>query len=1050
MDKYWIHKLRELKTALERHLFEKTRFELRRDRTSLQDLRIGQKLKREEEILSSQFAQLAEFATGIPADKFKFRLTQKSRYTHSTDGGLYFGPSALMDTAPFVAFNAEALFLSQESVKPAVEKPEQQGKPKPQQSLEEKLAEKYIATPLVSLSISHFTKLKPVNFDRQADKFATNITKIDKYINAVVNKFTLAEPAEPELPRFFIYEGEFVYLTRKGRWASVRTRILSQKDYFQHKDAPGILPARKLPQIEADSYLEPESAAEYITDDLAEPIASPSTDQGLGYFVPTRRLGKSTPTLIQPSPKAAPRKPAEFRPAIPILGSPEFTQDIINKTQAVDRPVGEINQAFVNRTGRKAERARAFAAVLRGRLTLPKSDPIRKAVVALLPSVEKIIRHSMTEESGTEDGLGEVERQFDQIVQAQVKTFRVASQTGGRSKVSPVLKAGKIASIITSPITDSLGVFEKFMPGKSGTITSMGLLATRAEKSTSGPEESESISEMIRSFSQSGSPSIEKEFEEIHKVGVPDATGKITKGTTAVLGKILSSIVKSRAKQVFPTIKPQLPGQLAASIQSAAKAQTGAKSAEGFSNVILQKVAAGGIAEQSASKFGDLLAPDKILSGLLQSREIRKKIGKLIKPADLGKLADDIVTAESLTKAKDKLPAGSKQASETMASILSAAKDSSGLGDILKPGKLGLSASRPEDMIAALASGVKSGKSALGKTRKLGTKLPKLFKKVLSIDEPADSAESVVGQLSERAGSLGQRANQAQSFAESIMGGASTRGIASSAASRAQSLLGTQSPVGALSSVVGRAAPGMAQAMRLPGAAQSSAASIPDLNLPASGMASGLMQGAAGMMSSQMDQMAAGKIGKAGAFMGKAPSMGLNIPGGSIPQLPTEGLEMPSLPMSGMMGEMAPMGAFKMPQMKLPMNMIKAAESESETASEIPFKAGFALPSVSKADKLPKGWDRPPFEVGDAIRKHIGARKADPEQPSARRETSRLEDYGLSVIDLEDSDSEEYVSPLQQFAEAAELEIDDATMDQIYFRLKRILETEDERAGGEL
>ena len=160
MDKFWIHKLRELKTALDRHLFEKTRFESRRDRTSLQDLRTGQKLKQEEEFLRSQFAQMAEFATGIPAGNFKFRLAQKSRYTHSTDGTLYFGPSALIDSPPYVAFNAQALFLSQKPDKPGAEKSKPPVEPKARKSLEEKLSDKYMSASIVSLNLGHFTKLK--------------------------------------------------------------------------------------------------------------------------------------------------------------------------------------------------------------------------------------------------------------------------------------------------------------------------------------------------------------------------------------------------------------------------------------------------------------------------------------------------------------------------------------------------------------------------------------------------------------------------------------------------------------------------------------------------------------------------------------------------------------------------------------------------------------------------------------------------------------------------------------------------------------------------
>ena len=98
---------------------------------------------------------------------------------------------------------------------------------------------------------------------------------------------------------------------------------------------------------------------------------------------------------------------------------------------------------------------------------------------------------------------------------------------------------------------------------------------------------------------------------------------------------------------------------------------------------------------------------------------------------------------------------------------------------------------------------------------------------------------------------------------------------------------------------------------------------------------------------------------------------------------------------------------------------------------------------------LPRGWDRPPFEVGSAIRRQIGERI--PEQTGAlpRGGRQELADYGLSVIDLEERATETVSETRRQIEEAAEIELDDNTIEEVYFRLKRILETESERMGGE-
>jgi len=74
MDKVWIEKLRALKVRLSDHLQARAAFVVRPDRSSLISLREGQRLQQEEEELASHLAQMAEFATGVPAEKSSGRL----------------------------------------------------------------------------------------------------------------------------------------------------------------------------------------------------------------------------------------------------------------------------------------------------------------------------------------------------------------------------------------------------------------------------------------------------------------------------------------------------------------------------------------------------------------------------------------------------------------------------------------------------------------------------------------------------------------------------------------------------------------------------------------------------------------------------------------------------------------------------------------------------------------------------------------------------------------------------------------------------------------
>ncbi|MBD3218578.1 MAG: hypothetical protein GF310_09905, partial [candidate division Zixibacteria bacterium] len=341
MDRLWIKKLRELKGRMEKHLAEKAVFESLPERTSLAALREGQRLKRDEEQISNHFAQLAEFATGIPAHKFEFRLDLKSAYETDLEGDIVFGPSALMDDSPFVLFSVQNVFGTPneekeeepelETVEEPKDEPEPPEKPLPDISplslaFSSEISQKYERPIFSALDEKRMAVTRPVKTESRIDHFIEKVSLVHKYVNNIIGKYT-PEPSEAAaFEGFFIYEGDFVYLSRKGKWATVRTTVLAQKDYF--KDAPVSAPVtkRKLPVVEPFSEIEVGDAAELITDNMAEPVASAKSDLGLGYFLPVRRVGR-TRTPVQDVKTPAAKIRTEL-PALPVVGSQEFAEDV--------------------------------------------------------------------------------------------------------------------------------------------------------------------------------------------------------------------------------------------------------------------------------------------------------------------------------------------------------------------------------------------------------------------------------------------------------------------------------------------------------------------------------------------------------------------------------------------------------------------------------------------------------------------------------------------------------------------------------------------------
>jgi len=460
MDKFWIKKLGEIKARLRTHLADKARFEARSDRSSLSDLREGQMLKREEEQLRNHLAQLAEFGTGISAEQFDFQLDLKAPYQVTTGGERHFGPSALLDVFPFINFDIDKIFGKQaeEKPEPAEEKP-----PLKSDKIEkftERVAQKYEAPIFNAIEERKFTSIKPIKFHQKLESFTAKLAAADKYVNSILDKY-IPKPAEiTESPGFYIYQGQFVYLSRRGKWAKVRATVLSQKDYFAEAETSMPILARKRFAPGPEGELEISEAAELITDDLAEPVAAPNADLGLGYFVPVRRLGSTKQPVADIKHPRRAGAPTAIPSGLPLVGSKEFAFEVSQKAEDSGHPVEQISPAYVSVTGRKIDRARSFAETLKRKLQLPKSEPARMAVEALLPAMEEIV----TTADRQEEPILELEKSFDDIVSMHLRPFKLAAESLGVSTAWMGSGETRVERILRPPQVDALGVIAKYMP----------------------------------------------------------------------------------------------------------------------------------------------------------------------------------------------------------------------------------------------------------------------------------------------------------------------------------------------------------------------------------------------------------------------------------------------------------------------------------------------------------------------------------------------------------------------------------------------------------
>ncbi|NIP43574.1 MAG: hypothetical protein GWO41_12260 [candidate division Zixibacteria bacterium] len=844
MDKLWIEKLRELKSRMDEHLAEKAVFESLPERTSLAALREGQRLKRNEEQIRGHFAQLAEFATGLPADSFDFRLDIETAYEKTADGKLAFGPSALIEEDPYVNFDTHILIDREEEKEEDVPESPIPKAESPQEFEPKSIAfggeidEKYDKPIFPALAEIGMAGVPAFMAGARVGELIERLSSVDKYVEDIVGKYVPEPTQSPESRGFYIYEGEFVYLTRKGKWSAVKTTVLAQKDYFKEIPLSASISRKHISIIEPFRELEVSEAADLISDDLAQPVASAKSDLGLGYFLPGRRIGKT-------------EEPLGELPGIPVMGTREFAEDVTLKADSSGHPVEEISPAYIFAAGRKIDRARSFTTILRSRMQLPRTEPVRKAVESLLPEMEEIIIRARKEETRG-DALTVLERDFNSMVEDRIKDFKIAARSTAPSRISPVLHEGRIEHLFETPTQDLLGIIARYQTESAG-----------------------------------------------HKMP--------------------SSVLISR---VFDEVLP-----------------AASESSQAPSEVVARSLLAGDAAGQ-LSRFG-------------RAGERRQHLLQQSGPEEVSQASSPL---SGRTVAVPSILRGSG----IVGSL--AGRTSAMAQDIARRGLSGVASALGIGAGEASAEQVPAGRSQVPDSDTAGGRM-------------AGGIGSLLSRGFSRAGSL-------------ISGAPMVGGMIGSAASRAADL--SQRVAGRVSGLAGRV----------------SSAAGGFLQRAESGTSGGIGSLVSGGLS-RFARRSAGLMGEIEGLIGggarvQEEAAGGPAPGGAVQDTPST-IGIGSLP--------------------------------------------FNLPQLQRG--MPKGWDRPPFEVGDAIQRHIGERMPEQAGGPAQRAGSRLQDYGLSLIDLEDERAGQVCSPLEATRDEEEVELDDDTIESIYFRLKRILETEEERMGGE-
>ncbi len=1022
MDRFWIKKLQELQERLHAHKARKELFNSLPDRTTLTALREGQRLKEQEDQIRDHYAQLAEFATGIPADKFNFRLDFKKAYEIDLDGKLTFGPSALKDEYPYILFDVQKLFGEQiePADGPVEEIPESVG---PDEltfgSLEfaKDVIKRRDESRMKAVDESRMSFIKPADFGLKLSSFITRASAFESYIEAITAKYMPAQISQAGPSQFFIYEGNFVYLSRKGGWTSMRRTVLSQVDYFADMPIPERAERRLTVSQPETVELEPEQAADYITRDLTQPVSSAGQTTTMGFFTPTRRVGVTSAPDIG-------RKPVYGAP-MQILGSPEFAEEMVEQAEEIGKPVQEITPAFISQSMTRVQKAQALMKQVKQRKLTRHVRPSEKVDSAMITALNQIILSE--QRRFVPDKPVEVyQDDYAQTVRAYTDAFRQIRRLEQKAGAGPLITAAEIAF----PKHEMLELVSRYVPEYLMPEQPQMEVFRRSADIYEEP--------------QYLKPEM-KRPEQISYTESKIETSTEKSAAFKVVKKLLQSLKPTVSEKALPS-EISLPPEVAHLIHPAP------------------------IAARVIQKFEIFTAPEEQPERFKVSPRMRRV--QLLKPGGVGSRFEQIGIEQELKAVSLK----SKELDPSHAEML----------------KYITTTPQPEEhkqQIQWFREMLQKGESAdrrlvvnwyrdmlaKGKSVK-GAQIISWYKEMIQKGGPGHARTMLMALKSSiesaRIAPWGyagltygrndkEQIESAKLALEHLLGSHETR--MERTVSR---IFGHLPRADEIINKVARGVETMASRMGLPRkAGMSIARVVHEIGIRKSPQEQlHILAGKPLKPAPEVEPAAILRPIQIGSYTGMMVDKlhGIGSVGQKSDELsktlarvpaPVEGALREALEDIGpplKLGALPALGGITVDREGADSTFTDMSSTVAMYGPLFSPVGGAKLPIKSMADRdLPRGWDRPPFEVGEAIKRHMPLAAPHETRQVTGKQESRLADYGLSVIDLEDKTAEAVSSPLSEQQTAREIDIDEDTVDQIYFRLKRIMETETERMGDE-
>ncbi|MBD3381650.1 MAG: hypothetical protein GF404_05570 [candidate division Zixibacteria bacterium] len=1056
MDRHWIEKLRQLKVKVQRHLMEKNAFESRPARASLEDLRMGQKLREQETALKSYLAQMTEFASGIPADRFEFDLESKFNVIQFEHGKLYLGPEALITSEPYLNFDPQIYFgREDQNIEKSRKSESATISTKSKSDLYHTIIEKYNPGQFLDPDKLKLKKLDSFVRDYGHEFAQTRMSRIEDQVKSIIDRYISPAGQTEELPSLFIYEGQFIYLTRKKRWSKRRIRTITQVDYFEGKRYA--LPRRiRRIAVAPEHELEAEMAAELITEEMAEPIRSVDSDKLLGYFIPTRRLG---------SKQASERISADTKTQISgqqtgsleqvpyeVPGSREFALKIQTETASAGAAPEELGPEMITHQQRQQSRALALARRIKHHLQQPEKSPSQKAVLSLLPQLEKISTRSEPEREELPSAV-DFEGRFEETVLSRARMFMTSQKAEEFSTTQPIVSPDEVAStarslrsFTTDLITRHLPVYASLeademetislKPFKTGTQALLDI--GTSDKPVSDPVSlAKEVFASIKKSLKQGKARVKKadaETSKSRKAGSAEgisgrlpAIGRMRTFMNANVAKMMRTTLPEYAHKIVAQIGRKLDLGSFEPIFKADLPKLAVSEARGAMKLFTRKLGRERGFEATElpvemDNLTDTVIPDRPDPvQLRQIRSLREGAEQVLEIRREVRRPSATSLASGLSQGRSRL-AGSAMALAGRAAEMT---ESAGMPAIPQIGSF------TPDLELFDRSPVQSGIDMLNFVTPPGQSM--------SLPAGAPQADSEVPQLIPGAPSaLESTAGRSKGFLPSLVkkGTSAFKGAGESLRSGSQKI---KSLTG-----FGSIAGGASMMSSVQQGVSSMIPQIGSMTESAKDQIGGLIS--SGRSALQRMPLGAGSKALEMASSGQIPSKtGLPDKLSALRGIATPSLPEPTVKLAGDIEKP------KVPELltSLIKRTATGRESMALTPSKIKKPADSVIPAVDRQADLPRGWDRPPFEVGTAIGKHLKQDLPSQVGQIATRKKSALSRYGLTVLDLEDEELENIQSGRQTAEVSEEIKIDDQTIDDIFFRLKRILETESERMGGE-